>query len=550
MTSKYEEIDKKSGSSDNLKKILNNIENDYTNNYKRSIWFVCSCCGKKVTDSYLYKCLYCPNYDICSKCFENKKTKNPHINGHPMMRFSERNEWCGKDYDSLRRLKLDKLVKDFKDEIHDEHSCNVCKSDFIKGLRFKCESCMDYDMCFECFKSKHIQSDSNHKLDHNIIVIGKTNSLKLNLEQINCEGLLGKGAFGEVYKAQLSDTTVACKIIHYDTKKEKSKLLLKTFQRELEAYTEIKGENVLKFIGHCHNVISENQTDFYLITEFMEKGSLADLLENEKDMSHNRRLGIAHDIASGMSRIHDLGFIHRDIRPDNILITKSNVAKIGDMGIAKLIDKYNDQTLIGHPKYMPPEFYTRNYTKKLDVYTFGLTLVELYDGSHGRKRGYIKVKNKPQKFSELVELCIDNDQNNRPSSKEIETYLSILKQAMLEYIKGNTFYMKWKTGEKNKKFDAFYKIIHEQYYDRVLNNHPTQTIKLQQKTQNLYFTSPNTTEQVKNCSTRRIKLSHMEEKQLRNYIGKFNTIPTLPNATLNAASKPKKKTKNCSCSIL
>ena len=60
-----------------------------------------------------------------------------------------------------------------------------------------------------------------------------------------------------------------------------------------------------------------------IVTEFMEKGSLASVIENEPDLSFRKRLSIAVDIASGMSRIHNRNCIHRDIRPDNILINNT-----------------------------------------------------------------------------------------------------------------------------------------------------------------------------------------------------------------------------------
>ncbi|CAF1496835.1 unnamed protein product [Rotaria sp. Silwood1] len=84
------------------------------------------------------------------------------------------------------------------------------------------------------------------------------------------------------------------------------------------------------------------------------------------------------NIASGMRKIHEHRMIHRDIRPDNILVNENYVAEIGDMGIARVIDPLNHHTQIGCASYMPPEFYHGTYDQKLDIFTFGLTLNELF----------------------------------------------------------------------------------------------------------------------------------------------------------------------------
>ncbi|CAF5126744.1 unnamed protein product [Rotaria sp. Silwood1] len=84
------------------------------------------------------------------------------------------------------------------------------------------------------------------------------------------------------------------------------------------------------------------------------------------------------NIASGMRRIHEHRMIHRDIRPDNILVNENYVAKIGDIRIARVIDPLNQQTQIGCAPYMLPEFYRGTYDQKLDIFTFGLTLNELF----------------------------------------------------------------------------------------------------------------------------------------------------------------------------
>jgi len=85
-----------------------------------------------------------------------------------------------------------------------------------------------------------------------------------------------------------------------------------------------------------------------------------------------RRLTMTRQIASGMKRIH------RDIRPDNILVTNDIEAKISDMGIARELDPFCQHTQIGCIDYMPPEFFRCSFDNKLDIFTYGLTINFLF----------------------------------------------------------------------------------------------------------------------------------------------------------------------------
>lgn len=162
-----------------------------------------------------------------------------------------------------------------------------------------------------------------------------------------------------------------------------------------------------------------------------------------------------------MSRIHDLNFIHRDIRPDNILVSRDNVAKIGDMGIAKMLDPNNlRQTQIGCIQYMPPEFYSGSYTNKLDVYTFGLTLIELFGGSHNTSTDTngertLTVK-KPKVFWEAISKCLNGNANLRPKSKEIEKTLTVVQKLFLKYVSKNQEYMTYSYQKRNAIFKLFF----------------------------------------------------------------------------------------------
>jgi tRNA A-37 threonylcarbamoyl transferase component Bud32 len=434
---------------------------------------VCKTCGEENFRGYRYKCLVCEKYDLCSKCFEHSKFNYKHLIEHPVVRFEE----PGKLFNEVipaDQINVKDLKKRYRSEIHEQTACNGCRKKQIKGLRFTCEKC-DCHLCEACFEN------TDHNKTHSIIAFGKETSLEIDLNEVKVRQnkILGRGAFGTVYEAIYRDKLVAYKTIEGNIIREKYSKddpgdLLKSYIREKKAYNTIKSDNVLKMIGH--SCIVENQSyELIILTELMTKGSLTSLLKEEPGLSYRRRLDLAVGVARGMSRIHDLGFLHRDIRPANILVNERYVAKIGDMGICKYAHMSVEHTAnVGCLSYMPREFYTQRYDQSLDVYTFGLTLNEIYGGTHyffamGRD---IIIKTKGPVFYELVEKCIDKEPSKRPKSKEIEMEL-IFFHDVSNRMKTHE-YIDLSTADKNHVF--------VQVYDRTLDYFTTNRKEIMNRT--------------------------------------------------------------------
>ena len=444
-----------------FKLVLNNFSNIKQKNASH-LDVECDSCSRSDFSMYRYKCLICDDYDLCGSCFEKRQVTKDHKLEHAMVRFDQPEVLFGVPYDE-NKTNLIKLSRIYKKEVHKNIYCNVCNTNPILGLRFKCDTCFNYDLCLDCYINK--RESNKHSFEKHPLVVECDRSL-LKIEATNIELLekLGSGAFGTVHKARLKDLNkiVACKIIDLEENKYDSffdkETLIKSYKQELKSYKELKGVNIIKMFGYCRSGLK-----FLLVTEFMEKGSLASLLKKEQDISYRRRLQMMVGVASGMARIHERNFIHRDIRPDNILVSKDYTAKIADFGIAKMFESSTNNTIIGPRNYMPPEFYSGQYDKKLDVYTFGLTMVEVFDGEHNKK-GLLSVKviKEPKAFKKLIYKCLAIESSERPDAASLLRYLKINEYITNEVaIKKVSGYMVMPVEKKNQVFQLIHGLLEE-----------------------------------------------------------------------------------------
>jgi len=179
---------------------------------------------------------------------------------------------------------------------------------------------------------------------------------------------IGRGSFGVVKSGTLTSTTIQVAIKHlYEF------IPPQKFEAEMKLWPTLKHENIVKVLGFCKD-------PFVIVSELMEC-SLRQFLSNIKDkqkLNLFELCSISIQIQSGLKYLHSKNIIHRDLNSGNILIDKNVNVKITDFGQSKEYIPINKMTDVpGALAYLPPQGFTNDYTFALDVWSFGVLVVEM-----------------------------------------------------------------------------------------------------------------------------------------------------------------------------
>ncbi len=192
--------------------------------------------------------------------------------------------------------------------------------------------------------------------------------------------LLGEGESGAVFKAvqKMLNREVAVKVLNTELAQDAA--TVERFLREARAVAKLSHPNVV----HGYSAGTE-QGLHYFAMELLDGGSASDLMEQAGGrLSEMRALEIAGQAAEGLKAAHAHGILHRDVKPDNILLSSEGVAKLTDLGIAQVAHAAADGgTFWGSPPYVAPETVRGGDANdpRSDIYSLGATLFELLIGS-------------------------------------------------------------------------------------------------------------------------------------------------------------------------
>ncbi|XP_057515285.1 G-type lectin S-receptor-like serine/threonine-protein kinase LECRK3 [Amaranthus tricolor] len=189
---------------------------------------------------------------------------------------------------------------------------------------------------------------------------------------------LGRGAFGVVYKGQITagnfSNHVAVKKLNLVTED-----IDKEFRTEMNVIGKTHHKNLVHLVGFC-----KEEDQRLLVYEYMSNGTLADYLFGDSRPHWSERVQISLGIAGGLQYLHEecsTQIIHCDIKPQNILLDEYQNARIGDFGLAKLLvlnQTHTNTAIRGTKGYVAPEWFrNKPVTVKVDVYSFGVILLEI-----------------------------------------------------------------------------------------------------------------------------------------------------------------------------
>ena len=253
--------------------------------------------------------------------------------------------------------------------------------------------------------------------------------------------LIGQGGMGSVLKVRdkVLDKTVAIKLLQDNLANNAA--ARKRFEQEAESASKLTHANLVTIYGHGK---TDTGTPF-LIMDYIEGESLADILEREAHLEPERALNLFSQIAEALLHAHQNGVIHRDIKPTNIIVSTSDsgieTARIVDFGIAKIMPTATRETcnltqtgeVFGSPHYMSPEQCLGfMLDQRSDIYSLGCLMYETLSGEppfSGSNPVQLVVKHinedvKPfareiktgkimQRFESVVMHCLEKDQTAR-----------------------------------------------------------------------------------------------------------------------------------------
>ncbi|RHZ84557.1 hypothetical protein Glove_79g139 [Diversispora epigaea] len=253
---------------------------------------------------------------------------------------------------------------------------------------------------------------------------------------------LAKGGFSAVYKANWLDGFIKFfdQVVWH--RNGKQGVCLKSlgiftnkndFLQQIKNQLKFRGKNSIAIYGITKN---PTENEYMMVMNYAEYGSLRKLLNDKfKLLTWQRKSFILSSIVKGIRCIHEMGLMHKDFHPGNIVNQSLNLSYITDFGLCKPVTENDPEKIYGVIPYMAPETLCRGeYTQASDIYSFGMVMLEVltsyppyYNIPHNENLAMdickgLKPEIKceiPQFFKEIMEKCWNFEPLNRPTAKEL-----------------------------------------------------------------------------------------------------------------------------------
>ena len=275
---------------------------------------------------------------------------------------------------------------------------------------------------------------------------------------------LGRGAYGSVFTVKHGEDVYAAKMIHPmltdNVSAEEKQGIKDDFVQECLRCSSIRHPNIVQFLGVYYPGRSSLPI---MVMELMDTSLTSFVKSNKYRVAFGKKISILCDVSIGLSFLHSHNpqILHRDLSPNNVMLTSQHVAKIGDLGVAKVVQADNRQTKSklttapGTLHFMPPEALEDDpkYGTPIDVFSFGGIALHVFSEewptpSGLKKRDPVtnkllalteaerhqqyldKMVGKAAELRKMVEQCLDDDPDERPPIQEVSDYFELFKVRM------------------------------------------------------------------------------------------------------------------------
>lgn len=225
-------------------------------------------------------------------------------------------------------------------------------------------------------------------------------------DRYEIQRLIGEGGMANVYLAKdtILDRKVAVKVLRGDLAGDEK--FVRRFQREALSASSLSHPNIVEIYD-----VGEDDGNFYIVMEFIEGKTLKQLIKKRGVLSLPESMDIMLQLLDALSTAHDSYIIHRDIKPQNIMIKESGLVKITDFGIAMALNSVEltqTNSVMGSVHYLPPEQASgKGSTIRSDIYSLGILMFEMLTGKM------------PFKGDSAVEIALKHMKEPLPSVKQL-----------------------------------------------------------------------------------------------------------------------------------
>ncbi len=231
-------------------------------------------------------------------------------------------------------------------------------------------------------------------------------------DRYEIEKLVGEGGMANVYLARdtILDRKVAVKVLRGDLAGDEK--FVRRFQREALSASSLSHPNIVEIYD-----VGEDEGYFYIVMEYIEGKTLKQLIKKRGVLSLPEAIDIMLQLLDALASAHDSYIIHRDIKPQNIMIKESGLVKITDFGIAMALNSAQltqTNSVMGSVHYLPPEQASgKGSTIRSDIYSLGILMFEMLTG---------KV---PFKGDSAVEIALKHMKEPLPNPKELNPVIPV-----------------------------------------------------------------------------------------------------------------------------